>query len=236
MISIIIPALNEENYLPSLLKSIKKQGFRDYEIIVADAGSKDRTLEIAKKYGCKIVPGGLPSRGRNNGAKVAKGEILLFLDADIILPSTSFFTDCLKEFKERELGIAALPLKANSKNSLSRLYLNIFYNRFIFFTENISAHAAMAIFITKELFEKVGMFDESIKLAEDHDLAKKAAKKGKFGVIRSQKILVSDRRFVEDGWITTGIKYLLCELYILLIGPIKSDIFKYKFNHYKNTK
>lgn len=236
MISIIIPTLNEEDYLPSLLKSIKEQNFVDYEIIVADAGSNDRTLQIAKEYECKIVPGGLPAKGRNNGAKVAKGEILLFLDADIMLPSPNFLEDCLSEIKKRNLKIAGLPLKANSKNILSRLYLNIFYNRFIIFTERLSAHAAMAIFIAKKLFDDIGGFDESIKLAEDHDMAQRAAKKEKFGIIRSQKILVSDRRFVKDGWIKTGIKYLLCELYILLIGPIKSDIFKYKFNHYKDTK
>ena len=83
MISIIIPAYNEEKYLPKLLECIKKQTYKGYEIIVADAGSKDRTGQIAKKYGCKVVKGGMPAVGRNNGAKVAKGNILLFLDADV---------------------------------------------------------------------------------------------------------------------------------------------------------
>ena len=92
MLSIIIPCLNEEEYLPLLLESVKKQKFLDYEIILADAGSKDKTLQIAKKYNCKIVPGGLPSKGRNQGAKKAKGDLLLFLDADVILPD-GFFKD-----------------------------------------------------------------------------------------------------------------------------------------------
>ena len=82
MLSIIIPALNEENYLPLLLESIKKQDFKDYEIIVADAGPKDKTVQIAKNYGCKIAPGGLPAKGRNQGAKIAQGDLLLFITAD----------------------------------------------------------------------------------------------------------------------------------------------------------
>lgn len=85
--SIIIPTLNEEKFLPRLLDSIKKQDSKDYEIIVADAGSKDATVEIAKKYRCKIVQGGLPAKGRNEGAKIAQGDLLLFLDADVQLPS-----------------------------------------------------------------------------------------------------------------------------------------------------
>jgi len=67
-VSIIIPALNEEKTLPVLLDSIKAQDFSDYEVIVADANSKDRTREIAAEYGCRVVDGGLPAVGRNAGA------------------------------------------------------------------------------------------------------------------------------------------------------------------------
>jgi glycosyltransferase involved in cell wall biosynthesis len=86
MLSIIIPSYNEEKYLPKLLKSIKKQDFKDYEIIVADNNSKDNTRQIALSYGAQIVDGGRPATARNNGVKVAKGDYLLFLDADTILP------------------------------------------------------------------------------------------------------------------------------------------------------
>ena len=85
ILSIIIPTYNEEDYLPVLLDSIKEQNFDDYEVLVADANSKDRTREIAEEYGCIVVDGGLPAVGRNNGAKVAKGDILLFLDSDLKL-------------------------------------------------------------------------------------------------------------------------------------------------------
>ena len=54
-ISIIIPAYNEEEYLPKLLESIEKQDFKDYEVIIADANSSDNTREIAESYGCTVV-------------------------------------------------------------------------------------------------------------------------------------------------------------------------------------
>ena len=85
MLSIIIPTLNEEKYLPVLLESIKKQKFEgDYELIVADAGSQDKTVEIARNFGGKIVPGGLPAKGRNQGAAEARGDLFLFLKKTLL--------------------------------------------------------------------------------------------------------------------------------------------------------
>lgn len=230
-VSIIIPTLNEENYLPLLLASIKKQSFFDYEIIVADAGSKDKTLEIAKKYDCQIITGGLPAQAKNNGAKFSKGDLLLFLDADVILPER-FFEKSLSEFKKRNLKIAGFFLLPANKNKISTFLFNFFYNFPILLLEKILAHAAQGILIEKELFEKINGFDEKIKLAEDHDLARRAKKFGKYGIIKSSKIFISERRFKKDGWLKTYLKYLLCELHMLFFGPVKSNIFNYKFDHY----
>ena len=63
------------------------------------------------------------------------------------------------------------------------------------------------------------------------DFARRAGKIAKFGIIRAVKIYASDRRVREDGWLKTGIKFFLCELYMIFIGPVKSDIFKYRFGH-----
>jgi glycosyltransferase involved in cell wall biosynthesis len=237
MLSIIIPALNEEEYLALLLESIKKQGFSDYEIILADAGSKDKTLEIAKKYNCRIIAGGLPAKGRNEGAKVAKGELLFFLDADSVLPEHSL-AKASAEFKDRALDIASFCLVPLPKSKISSFLLNIFYNQPIVLLESALPHAAMGIMIKKEIFKEVDGFDEDVKLAEDHYLARRAQKiaGAKFGIIKSTELFISDRRFKTDGWFTTGIKFFLCELHLIFIGPVKSDIFNYKFNHYKKDE
>ena len=79
MLSIIIPTYNEEEVLPNLLRSIKEQDYKDYEVVVADAKSTDKTREIAQKFDCRVVDGGLPGEGRNHGAEAAKGDRFLFL-------------------------------------------------------------------------------------------------------------------------------------------------------------
>src|SRR5690242_14030921 len=98
MLSIIIPTYNEEEYLPRLLASIRSQRFEGYEIIVADNKSTDRTREIAARFGAKIVDGGMPGPGRNLGARAAQGDLLLFLDADVILPDVDWLADKVEQF------------------------------------------------------------------------------------------------------------------------------------------
>ena len=82
--SIIIPVYNVEDYIKECLDSVKKQSFKDYEVIVVNDGTKDKSMDIVKKYDVKVINQenqGL-SAARNNGAKKAKGEYLLFLDSD----------------------------------------------------------------------------------------------------------------------------------------------------------
>jgi glycosyltransferase involved in cell wall biosynthesis len=231
MVSIIIPTLNEENYLPFLLDSIKNQNFKDWEIIVADAGSKDTTIEIAKNYGCKVIKGGLPAKGRNEGAKIAKGDLFLFLDADTILPA-NFFEKILKESKERNLDVASFCLEPQTKNWFEKFLFEAFYNLPILISEKFLAHGAQAILVKREIFEKVSGFDEKIKFSEDHSFVRKAKKNSNFGILKSVRVFSSLRRFKKEGWIKTYLKYLLAEIYMICFGDIKKDIFRYKFGNF----
>jgi glycosyltransferase involved in cell wall biosynthesis len=235
MISIIIPTLNEENFLSRLLESIKEQDFPEREIIVADAGSKDKTVVIAKNYKATVVPGGLAAKGRNEGAKIAKGELFLFLDADVVLPG-GFLNRVLKEFKERNLDVASFCLDSQSAKKSEKFLYNFFYNWPIIIFEKILSHGSQAILVKKEIFEKVKGFDESIKFAEDHNFVRRIRKIGKFGVIRSAKVLSSPRRFEKDGWLLTYFRYIIAEIYTIFVGDIKKDIFKYDFGHHSMRK
>jgi glycosyltransferase involved in cell wall biosynthesis len=233
MLSIIIPALNEEKYLPLLLKEIKKQNFNgDYEIIVADAGSQDKTVEITKSFGCKIVKGGLPAKGRNEGAKIAKGDTLLFMDADNVFLPEKFLEKLLAEFKRKKLGVASFPIYSNSKK-IDKILYGI-YNNFVNLTQ--IPYATNSVLVKKEIFAKVGGFDEEIKIGEDHYFAKMAAKFDKFGFIKTEPVLTSSRRFERDGRLKTYLKYIFAGIYMFFFGPIKKSIFKYRFNDLKNEK
>ena len=230
-ISIIIPTLNEENYLPRLLDALKKQTFKNYEIIVADAGSTDSTKKIARRFGCRIVKGGLPGKGRNKGAETAKADLLLFLDADIILPR-GFLKKTLKEFKERNLDTASFFLVPITSNKPLKTLFSYTYRGWVASLEKPIPHGAMGILNKKSVHQKIGGYDESLKLCEDHDYVQRSAKIGKFGVIRGTRIFYSLRRFHQDGFVRTCLKYVGSEIHQIFIGPIKSDIFRYKFNHY----
>ena len=234
MLSIIIPTLNEEDYLPLLLDSIKEQDFDDYEIIVADAGSVDKTLEIAKHYNCIITKGGKVAVGRNNGAKVAKGDMLFFLDADVILPE-NFLEKTINEFKERNLDVIGFKIHPFPHKEITYFFVNIFYNRIITKLENKFPHLSAGVLVKREVFKILNGYDETIKFAEDYDLARRSVKLFKFGIIKSDELWVSDRRWRKDGWIKVGIKHLIGELHTSVIGPVRSDILNYKFNHYKDN-
>jgi len=235
MLSIITPTLNEENFLSRLLESIERQDFPEREIIIADAGSKDKTVAIAESYKVTVVPGGLPAKGRNEGARFSKGEMFLFLDADVVLPD-DFLNRVLKEFKERNLDVASFCLDSQSGKKSEKFLYNFFYNWPIIIFEKILSHGSQAVLVKKEFFEKIKGFDESIKFAEDHNFVRRIKKIGKFGVIRSAKILSSPRRFEKDGWLLTYFRYIIAEIYMIFIGDIKKDIFKYEFGHYSILK
>jgi glycosyltransferase involved in cell wall biosynthesis len=234
MLSIIIPTLNEEKYLPLLLEAIKKQNFADCEILVADAGSEDKTTEIARNYGCRIVKGGLPAKGRNEGAKEARGEVFLFTDADNIFLPENFFKKLLKEFEKRKLDVASFPIYPQG-NGFDKVVYGL-YNFWVNLIQSFSAYATNSVLVKKEIHQKIGGFDEKIKMAEDHSYAKRARKFGKFGFIKTEPVLTSTRRFEKDGRFKTYLKYFLAGIYLFFFGDIKSDIFNYRFNNLNNKK
>lgn len=233
-VSIIIPALNEENSLPFILDSIKEQDFKDWEIIVADAGSTDKTREIAQERGVRVVKGGMPAVGRNAGAKVATGEWLLFLDADVYL-SEKFLTFLIEEAEETNADIASCAIVPLSDKVIDQIMHGV-ANAYINLTQYFYPHApGFCILVKKSLHEKIGGFDETLKLAEDHEYVKRAKKFGHYQILKKPKIYVSVRRLEEDGRLNIAAKYVACEVYRALLGEIRTDLFKYKFGqHHKS--
>ncbi|MFH1710898.1 MAG: glycosyltransferase [Nanoarchaeota archaeon] len=225
-LSIVIISLNEEENIGKLLSSIKKQDYKNYEIILCDAGSKDKTREIAKGFRCKIVEGGLPARGRNNGAKFARGDYLAFFDSDVILPK-GFLRSVLGKIKEDGIDVATVDNVPLSENKIE-IFFHKIYNHWQRAMQNIDPHATGAcIIIKKNIFNKLGGFDETIKLAEDHALARKAFRKGaKFKVLEG-KIYFSTRRLKNDGKIVIAVKFILAAIHRIFIGEIRHDWFKY---------
>ncbi len=236
-VSIVIPTLNEEKCLPKLLESIKNQTFKDYEIIVADSNSKDKTIQVAKQYGAKIINGGLPSVARNNGAKIAKGDFIFFFDADIILPKY-FLEKAYYEIQERHLELATCEFRPLSSLLIDEV-MHDFFNMFIkIYQYTNDPHAfGFCILVSRRLFKKINGFDESIKFAEDSDFVKRASKLRRLRVLKSTGFYVDIRRFTKEGRFNLILKGLKAELYRKLIGEIRKDgIITYEFSNFENKK
>jgi Glycosyltransferases involved in cell wall biogenesis len=234
-ISIIIPTLNEEKHLPLLLNSIKEQSFKDYEIIVADAHSHDATVLIAEQFGAKIVEGGLPARGRNNGARIASGDFFFFLDADVILPA-EFLQRSYDEMKERFLDLSTCEVIPLSDLHIDKV-LHRLANLSIRMGQYTNPHAGgFCILSTKRLFERVGGFDESLTMAEDHDYVKRASKFRQLRVLDSTQINVSVRRLEKEGRAVLINKYVLIELHLIFKGKLKTEVIEYEFGNFQNKE
>ncbi|HSX09768.1 MAG TPA: glycosyltransferase [Candidatus Saccharimonadales bacterium] len=231
-LSIIIPTKNEEAYLPLLLQSIKIQTRQPTEIIVADAQSTDKTRAIAKKYGCRVVEGGIhPSIGRNKGAAVASSTLLLFLDADVILPDKKFLEATLEEIKERDISVACCLAMVKSAKVIDKIGIEI-ANFYFSATERIVKHGVgYCTFIYKHIHKQIGGYDEQIVVAEDIDYVTRASKFGKFRFLHSKKIIMSLRRYeVEGRWHLVS-KYIFTLLHLLFSIKISKGRVQYSFNH-----
>lgn len=233
ILSIIIPTYNEEEYLPVLLESIKQQDFSDYEIIVADTDSKDNTVKIAEEYGCIVVEGGMPAVGRNNGAKVAKGDYLLFLDSDLKL-TEDYLAKVIYEFKMERLGIAITQMKPLSKKTEDKL-LHDLANLFMISVEKIKPHGAgcYGIIAKRELHERCGGFNEELTFGEDTEYIERLAKKERFKVLRNAKIGVSTRRLEEEGLATLAKQYGKSTVNDFLGIRTEASDLNYGFDHGK---
>lgn len=183
MISIIIPAFKEEKNIARLLTSIKNQSYKSYEIIVVDDNSPDRTAEISKQFTKKVYtrPHAERSTQRNFGARISKGENLLFLDADMEL-TDHVLSDCATAINQNNVAALVIPEKtvgetliANVRKFERKMYLG-------------DPSIEVARFFKKEIFFKFGGYDKKLTGTEDYDLPYRISKKYKIG--RASKFIL----------------------------------------------
>ncbi|MBI4154334.1 glycosyltransferase [Candidatus Woesearchaeota archaeon] len=199
--SFIIPSLNEGRYIGDCLKSIKNQGRKDYEIIVVDSFSRDGTVKIAKGHGAKVLferrKG--PGIARNTGAKKAAGDILIFADADVRF-GKGFLGKLEKKFDHDIGGCIFFLVLYDAKNRLQSLYYKS-ANYIAAFLNSIGVQmtAGSCFAYRKNVFRKAGGFNPKFMTNEDHDLADRASKIGKFVFCRDIVVYTSSRRVAKLG-------------------------------------
>ncbi len=124
-VSVIIPAYNEEKFIEQCLLSVRNQTYKQFELIVVDDGSKDRTVEISKKYADLVIKQNHLGCGmaRNAGAKAASGDILVFIDADMRLHENCIYKLIDPIIKGEHKGTCVVDeMVANPENTWSRLW------------------------------------------------------------------------------------------------------------------
>lgn len=193
LVSVIITTKNEAKIISRLIKSIKEQTYGSYEVILVDNKSEDKTIEIAQEMGVKTYTFG-PERSaqRNFGAKNAAGEYLLFLDADMEL-TPNVLKNCLEICsKDEKIGGVVIPEESKGYTFWEKVkaFERSFYN------ESGDEITDAARFFKKEVFQKVGGYDETITGPEDWDLPESIKKLG-FNIGRTTSIIYHHERITS---------------------------------------
>ncbi len=175
-VSVIIPTYNRAKVLKKAIDSVLNQTFKDFELIVIDDGSTDETLEILKDYQDRLksvtIPHGGVSAARNRGIEEAEGDFIAFLDSDDYwLPEKlAIQTDFFRRNPEARIcqtdetwyrhGKQVNPGKRHHKPSGDIFYQSL----------RLCLVSPSAVMIRRDLFNEVGLFDESLPVCEDYDL------------------------------------------------------------------
>lgn len=210
LFSVVIPLFNKENFIQNTLNSVLNQTFNDYEIIIINDGSTDKSEQIVEEFNdsriiylSKLNEG--VSAARNYGIQHSKGKYIAFLDADDLwLPS---HLSALKSLIDRhpEAGIFASRYKLIFQNQ--SIYtpnyqnINAEYSGIITDYFESSLHYAVAtsssVAVPKSVFEKIGNFDTAINIGEDMDMWIRIALE--YSVVIGNSVTVSYLHFVTDS-------------------------------------
>lgn len=218
-ISIVVPARNEERLLGQCLSSLKKQDYAgNYEIIVVDNASTDRTREIASRFGVKVVYEANVGTGwvRQRGLLEASGEIVAFTDADTMVPPRWLSTLAHRFGDSHETIAVTGPYAFSDVGAMVRAFsyaMNFVFiildNAFRYITKKGGTLWGSNFAGIKQVLLDVGGFDTSIKyLGEDYELSLRLRGKGKVRLIPNLFVLTSARRLREKGLICTYWNYI----------------------------
>ncbi|MDD5148092.1 MAG: glycosyltransferase [Candidatus ainarchaeum sp.] len=210
--SVIIPAFNAEKAIKQCLEALEKQTTGNFEVIVVDDGSTDKTPELAKKFrGIRLLQqkNSGPAAARNLGAKNAKGEIIIFTDSDCIAEK-NFLEEMLAPFADKKIAGVQGKYKSRQKELAARLTQLEIEQRHekMAKQESIDFMGSYAAAYRKKVFEEMKGFDTSYPMAsgEDTDLSFRISKAG-------HKMVFSEKAVVWHTHPASFLKYLRIKFY-----------------------
>lgn len=226
--SVIIPTLNEEEWLPNLLSDLTNQTYKEFEVIVADGNSEDKTKIAAGKFkkiipNLKIINSNIRnvSVQRNLGAKLARGQYLLFMDADSGLPPF-FLTGIKYRVETSQAEIFTTWCQADSRRNVDKVIAQ-FLNLFIEASLQVKLPWALGAMIgcKREVFDKSKGFNANIAYGEDGEFVRRCYKNGyKTLIFRDPMFVYSLRRIRKAGTLKSLQKYAKINIKMLLGAKI----------------
>ena len=198
VISIVIPTLNEENYIGTLLTFLSSHPHKDqFKVIVVDGGSTDATVELVKEFKYRVTCTKKASRAHqmNVGARLAQGDVLYFVHADTqLIPS---FVDDIEKAIQAGANCGCYRFKFyKSKNPL--LHINGYFTRFPF---KWCRGGDQTLFIKKDLFESLGGFDEHFVIMEDYELLDRLERQNVPFMVLPKSVKVSARKYERNSYL-----------------------------------
>jgi glycosyltransferase involved in cell wall biosynthesis len=207
LVSVVIQTLNEEDYIEETLQSIRDQTYRNLEVIVSDGCSKDRTAAIAGKYAdCVVTRKTNIAAARNLGAMRAKGDVLVFLDADSSL-EPRWIERTMRFFSRTDTDLVFGPVRPKQECMRAKFICKLGWDIIPrFFTRvGFPQFSGVSIAIRKSSFERIGGFREEMNATEDMDLGFRIRRHGKVAFNKYVTSYTSMRRFDNGGysyWVT----------------------------------
>jgi len=203
-LTIVIPAKNEAKLIPYLLGSLAQQDYSKIsstQVFVADAGSTDGTPELALAFKDRlrvdVIPGGMPSVGRNAGAALAITPYILFIDADVVPASGSLVRRALETAQRGKLHCVTTNILCRNGTLLDRI---LYWGNNLFQYLSCFQHpysTGMFMLFDTARFRELGGFHEQVRFAEDYLLSKQIAR-NKFTIVRGG-VYTTNRRFQRMG-------------------------------------
>lgn len=238
-LAIIIPTLNEEHYIGTLLDSLSLQSVFPSEIIIVDATSKDKTKEevLARKklfpsLSFHTIPKQTISKQRNYGVRKAKANHIFFLDADMVCSDKQTIKLLWKKIQKKDVDMAlcyVMPLSDETKDKLLYRTHNVLAT---VFRPIKPIGTTMNLYVKKSVFEDLDGFDESIRVGEDFEFLSRAARETyTFDVFRKPILYTSVRRLRYEGRVRFILK-LARSLFVVTTRGYKKNKPSYKFGHF----